>query len=112
MNQAPEVIKGNDEAEPLKKSDCHWTTILFQDLKAIIEKQNMEKSLDVEEAEQLKILTKKIAEIIDEHSDDSKQDNCVLKYKYITDAAQILGLSKEDFVGREDIICEVISCKS
>lgn len=112
MNQAPEGIKRNDETEPLNKSDCHWTTILFQDLKAIIEKQNMDKSLDVQEAKQLQILTKKIAHIIDEHSDDSKHDDCVLKYKYITDAAQILKLSKEDFIGREDIICEVISCYS
>ena len=95
MNQAPEDIKRNDETEPLKKSDCHWTTILFQDLKAIIEKQNMDKKLDVQEAKQLQILTKKIADIIDEHSDDSKQDDCVLKYKYITDAAQILKLSKD-----------------
>ena len=98
MNQAAEEIKRNDETESLKKSDCHWTSILFQDLKAIIEKQNIEKSLDVQEAHQLQILTKKIADIIDDHSDDSKTDDCVLKYKYITDAVQILRLSKEDFV--------------
>ena len=112
MNQAPEEIERNDKTEPLKKSDCHWTSILFQDLKAIIEKQNNDKSLDVQEANQLQILSKKIVDIIDGHSDDSKPDDCVLKYKFITDAVQILKLSKEDFIGQEDLICEVISCYS
>ena len=96
----------------LKLSDCRWTISLFQDLKAIITQRYKNKRLNDNEIEEMQTLTKKIVEILENDGSDKELDDCSLKYKYIIDTVQILKLSKTDFPGREDLICEVISCNS
>ena len=95
----------------LKTSDCHWTTSLFQDLKAIIVQRYKNSSLKDDETEQMQTLTKQIVEILENDGGRNNElGDCSLKYKYIIDAVQILKLSKKDFPGKENLICEVISC--